>query len=209
MPGIAGLLRYVSSYQGGAYRDGAVERVDRWLTMFAADVRVPIASELARVLEEAFVTREKASESVRYWLKNPAQVSRGLIDSWKYATFLEIQTAGGSQHALFRLLDEEAALFGAQRVRALRGKRLYVYADDLSVHGMRILNDLTAWLKRDAPANFDVLLLLQRRLSDRETFVTKALEYSCLSIPGILMDPHTNALFRTSTQVISIPGAIA
>ena len=61
-------------------------------------------------------------------------------------------------------------------MRSRSGEGLYVYADDFSAHGMRILNDLTPWIAHHAPAEFDLLILLERSLTGQETYVTNELK---------------------------------
>ena len=50
-----------------------------------------------------------------------------------------------------------------------------MYVDDVSVQGMRILNDLTPWLRESAPRECVLLLAFQRRLLSQEAYVTSQL----------------------------------
>ena len=104
-----------------------------------------MGEELAHVLRSSFLTRDQAATELRDWLANPKKVSKGLISSWDEATFLDIAERGGSQHDVLDLLDEEAAADGEEPIRNRSRDRLYVYADDVSVQGMCVLNDLTSW----------------------------------------------------------------
>lgn len=167
------LASFVDQYQGGHVSD-AEEHVTEWLEMFAEpDV---VAKELAHVLRLSFLTRDQAAAEIAGWLANPKKVSRGLISSWDEATFLEAARAGGSQRDVLDLFEEAAAENGEETIRSRSGKRVYVYADDVSVHGMRLLNDLTPWMKSDAPDEFDLLILLQRRLTGKETYLANELK---------------------------------
>lgn len=175
MTAVEKLQQFVAVYQGGMHRDEADERVARWLGMFDADDRTPVAAELVHVLERSFLTREQASDGVIVWLENPERISGGLVETWEAATFLNVQTAGGSQRELYRLLDQHAMALGLPPASEYRGELAYVYVDDLSVHGMRVLNDLSPWIQCDAPDDFDLLLLLQRRLADQHDYITNEL----------------------------------
>ena len=167
------LAALVDEYRG-ARVSNARKHVRNWLQVFDEPDRV--GDELAHVLRSSFLTREQAASELRDWLGNPKKVSRGLISSWDEATFLDIAERGGSQHDVLDLLDEEAAANGEEPIRSRSGERVYVYADDVSVHGMRVLNDLTTWITHDAPTEFDVLILLERGLAGQETYVTNELK---------------------------------
>ena len=160
------------AYQDGIHEHRAPDRVGRWLQQFPEADRTAIAEELVHVLEHTFVSRGRVVHSIQRWLREPGAVTAGLIDDWSDATFLEVQTAGGSQHCLLDLIDGEAKKVGLGSVRRLRGTRLFAYVDDLAVHGMRVMNDLTPWLTSRAPARFTLLVLLQTSLSDRKRWVS-------------------------------------
>lgn len=165
------LASFVDQYQGGHVAD-AEEHVRKWLVMF--DEPDVVADELAHVLSRSFLTREQAAAEIAGWLANPKKVSRGRISSWDEATFLEVAIGGGSQHAVLDLFDEAAAENEEEPIRSRSGG-LFVYTDDVSVQGWRILNDLTPWMEDEAPAEFELLILLQRRLVGREQYVTNTL----------------------------------
>lgn len=165
------LASFVDQYQGGHVSD-AEKHVAGWLKMF----REPevVADELAHVLRRSFLTRGQAAAEIAGWLANPKKVSRGRISSWDEATFIEVAVGGGSQHAVLDLFDEAAAENEEESIRSRAGG-LFVYTDDVSVQGWRILNDLTPWMEHEAPSEFELLILLQRRLVGREQYVTNTL----------------------------------
>ncbi len=165
------LASFVEQYQGGHADAG--KHVTGWLQMF--DEPELVADELAHVLRRSFLTRERAAAEIAEWLAKPKKVSRGLISSWDEATFLEVAGAGGSQHAVLDLFDEAAAENGEEPIRGRSGG-VFVYADDVSVHGMRLLNDLTPWMENEAPAEFELVILLQRRLAGQESYLTTQLK---------------------------------
>jgi hypothetical protein len=175
MAGAADLATLVAEYQGGKYQASADARVKLWLTGFASALRTPIAEELAHVLGLAFLSHKQAVSSVRRWLKRPSEVSWGLVETWNDATFLSVQTAGGSQRALMKLLDAEAAKLDQQPVSACTGSKLFVYVDDVSVHGMRLLKDLKPWIKNKAPRKGELLVLLQRRRFGNQEYLNEQL----------------------------------
>lgn len=168
MSSIDELAHFVAEYQQRRMRN-ATDQVTAWLKMFdQADV---IGDELVHVLRITFLSREKATTEIRSWLADPKAVSNGGIDTWDKATFLDIAAAGGSQTAVLDLLDEEAGRNGENSIRSRKGNVLYVYADDVSVHGMRAMNDITPWLKEQAPREFNLLILLERGLTGRKDYV--------------------------------------
>ncbi len=158
------LASFVDQYQGGRVSD-AEEHVTQWLEMF--DEPDQVAEELAHVLRSSFLTREQAAAEIGGWLVNPKKVTRGLINSWDEATFLNVAGGGGSQRAVLDLFDEAAAENGEEPIRSRSGS-VFVYTDDVSVQGMRILNDLTpSWMNNEAPGEFELVILLQRGLGGR------------------------------------------
>jgi len=173
MSAIEELAALVDQYRGAPVPNSR-KHVRNWLGAFDEPDRV--GDELVHVLRSSFLTHDQAAKELGDWLANPKKVSRGLIDSWDEATFLDIAEGGGSQRDVLDLLDEEAAANGEEPVRARSGERLYVYVDDVSVHGMRILKDLAPWITHHAPAEFDLLILLERGLAGQETYVTNQLK---------------------------------
>lgn len=167
------LASLVDEYRA-AHVVSARKHVTGWLEMFNQPDRV--GEELAHVLRSTFLSRDHAVAEISGWLAAPKKVSRGLIASWDEATFLDIADRGSSQRAVLDLFDEAAARNGEEPIRRRSGERVYVYADDVSVHGMRILNDLTPWMVNDAPAEFDLLVLLERGLKGQESYVTTELK---------------------------------
>jgi hypothetical protein len=165
------LASFVDHYQGGQVSD-AEEHVTDWLEMFDEPDRV--ADELAHVLRRSFLTREQAAAEIAGWLAKPKKVSRGRISSWDETTFLDVAAGGGSQHAVLDLFDKAAVENGEEPIRSRSGG-VFVYADDVSVQGMRLLNDLTPWMEHEAPAEFELVILLQRRLAGRESYLTNTL----------------------------------
>jgi len=186
MPGIDQIVSLVANYQAGQYRDGAADRVNEWLTVFAAKDRVAIADELAHILRRAFFTREQAILSVHNWLDRPSDISGGIVQTWEEATFLGVQRAGGSQRAVLDLLDAEAVNMGIKRVSRCEGLKLFVYVDDVSIHGMRILNDVTPWIKETAPRVCTLLIVLQRRLLGQQDYVTNLLTTRARAVGKVL-----------------------
>ena len=167
------LINFVQMYQDNISWSVATDRVEKWLNIFPVNDRNLIFSELAHVLGNTFLTHEQAVLSVQQWLCKPDLVSGGIINDWEDATFLKIMSPGGSHEAIYSLLDGEAKKMGLAPISESKGLKLFVFVDDLSVHGIRILNDLTPWICSDAPGNFDLLILLQRRLTGREEYISK------------------------------------
>jgi hypothetical protein len=167
------LAAFIDEYRGARVPNSR-KHVRSWLRGFDEPERV--GDELVHVLRSTFLSREQAATELRDWLTNPKKLTKGLISSWDEATFLDIAERGGSQRDVLDLLDEEAVANGEAPMRSRSGEGLYVYADDVSAHGMRILNDLTPWIAHHAPAEFDLLILLERGLIGQETYVTNELK---------------------------------
>ena len=175
MDGTGELIALVESYQDGRYGDGAADRVAAWLERFPVGSRDMVANELAYVLARAFLTQQDAVDSVQRWLRDPAQLSQNIVSNWRDATFLSIQRGGGSQDDLLRIMCNEAAALDMPCPSDCNGQRLFVYVDDVSVHGMRLLNDFTPWFRERAPGRAELLILLQRQLRDRHGYLTREL----------------------------------
>jgi hypothetical protein len=176
MSSVEELQRFVEIYREGEYASNAEERVEKWLDMFPPADRLPIATELVHVLRKSFLTLEQATEKIVYWLKNPYIVSRALINSWEEASFLWVQTGGESQNTLHRLMDNASKRLDFPPLSDCRGTSLFVYADDISIHGTRVLNDLAPWIEEQAPKSFELLLLFHIQLVENRKWVMEKLE---------------------------------
>jgi hypothetical protein len=170
------LIELVKSYHGGLYSRGAAQRVERWFELFPQGTRQQVSDELAHVLGTAFLTRDESRALARQWLVTPSESSRGLLKDWSESTFLRVQSGGGSQADVLQILSEEAKASGVEDPTIAAGTKVHVYVDDVSVQGMRILNDLTPWIEGAAPAQAELLVLLQRRWGHREGWVTRELK---------------------------------
>jgi hypothetical protein len=139
------------------YREGEINQptpghVDHWVKQFDADVQDPILSELDYVLRKTYINRDKVLAFLGALLEVKELVGADPCSFWRRVNFLNIQGAGSSQREmlqLFGILLAEHCGFSIADCGATEGS--FLYLDDASFTGNRILGDLREWITNQSP----------------------------------------------------------
>ena len=152
---LASIANTIKDYRQGELPEPTPEHVDRWISQFDPDVQVPMLHELNNVFKHSYVSRNRAQELLE------KIVDYFHCDFWHDAHILNIQRQGNSQ-------AEIRELFG-QILRARCGPDVgfegsadgdSVYLDDAIFTGDRIINDLSVWIRDQAPERGTVHILV-------------------------------------------------
>jgi hypothetical protein len=148
------------------YREGDIprrtpEHIERWLCQFPEDAQDVILSEVDHLLSKTYISRD---EMVSF-LRDLATHSKFCDDDpkafWKRANLLDIQQGGNSQRemlAMFgELLREE---IGLELTDCGNNDGPFIYLDDGIFGGGRILHDLSNWIKKTAPAECELRIVV-------------------------------------------------
>lgn len=146
------------------YREGEIEQpspkhVDRWIKQFNPSAQEPLLMELDYVFKRTYFSKDVFREFLSSCLTNAAFTGPSHLDFWAHANFLNIQQHGHSQTEILELFSEE--LFNkcglnvkecGQEEGLTSSTKTFIYLDDILFGGMRVGNDLCAWIEDEAPA---------------------------------------------------------
>lgn len=149
------------------YREGEIDQptpdhVDRWVRQFDAGVQVPLMRELAHMLGVTYLSKQSVADFFGGQIRHSKLTGADPCAFWRRAYILEIQQNGRSQSDIRALFEESLAK--ECRINSLdhcgTDGGAFVYLDDVLFSGSRIGNDLAAWLKKDAPNEGDVHVIV-------------------------------------------------
>jgi hypothetical protein len=147
------------------YRSGEIEppnprHVGRWVSQFHEDVQDSILVELDHVLKQTYLSKVDVQDFLRRMLANESLAGSDPCAFWGKVEFLRIQGGGNSQRDMLQLLHPlllEMCGFGVEE--SGMNPDAYVYLDDVTFTGNRVLNDMAAWIRSDAPSMAKVYVL--------------------------------------------------
>jgi hypothetical protein len=166
----------VSDYREGDVARITPKKVDRWVSQFPDDIQDEILCELDYVLTRTYISRETAIAFLRN-LATHEKFSGGKPKAfWKRANLLDIQLGGNSQRELLamfgKILEQEHGLTLAD---CGSNDGPFVYLDDGLFGGGRVLQDLAAWIKKDAPDGCEIHVVVFALHSGGQYYVNQKL----------------------------------
>ena len=143
---LASIAHTIRDYRAGEIPEPTPEHVDRWIRQFDGDVQVPMLRELDYVFKRTYVPKSKALELFGKVVANFS------CDFWRASHILSIQENGNSQAEIRELVgrilkDKCGSDIGYQGAQG----RDFVYLDDAIFTGDRVIQDLSACIRRHAP----------------------------------------------------------
>lgn len=143
------------------YREGEIapidpDHVDRWIRQFDEDDRLVILSEMDRILQRHYLSRQKVIQLLKDLLDTKELFGDHPDQVIKTSHFLNIQGGGQSQRQMLELLNE--LTIGRYNINIFDHPdqpERYFYLDDVLFSGNRALNDIRDWLPQ-APRNLNL-----------------------------------------------------
>lgn len=158
---IESVVEVISDYRQGEIDPPTPEHVERWINQFDKAVRAPILAELGHVLRQTYVPRATAERRLTSIIESTKLTGKDRCSFWKSANFMDIQLGGNSQHEMLDIFSPRLAGscgFGVDDCGSTSG--VYIYLDDISFSGYRVLNDLQEWMRTDAPPSAEVHIVV-------------------------------------------------
>ncbi|HDR4441429.1 hypothetical protein BK720_01640 [Bacillus thuringiensis serovar brasilensis] len=131
------------------YKTGDIityEHVLTWINQFKEDERIVIISEIAHILKNYYMSKEKALEILSEVIQEKGIIRGGFEGNHHRIKFLDIQQKGNSQKDLLKLLDthlNEKFDIGIENC----GNEVdtYIYIDDCLYSGNTVKWDIINW----------------------------------------------------------------
>ena len=128
------------------------DHIDRWVAQFDDNVQIPILTELDYVLKKTYINRGRVLKFLENVLTTKTLVGADKCSFWRDVTCLNVQDAGNSQREMLSLFESvlmEQCGFALNDCGA-KGET-FLYLDDASFTGNRILGDVNSWIVNSAP----------------------------------------------------------
>lgn len=142
----------MADYRTGEVRKPDAAHVGKWINQFDYAVQLPMLREMDHVLKKTYFTRQNFVTFLTGLLKSKKFAGENPCEFWKNVGFLDIQHGGASQADMLKffdeLLKEECGLSIAD---CGKDAQTYVYLDDATFTGNRVLKDLSRWISEMAP----------------------------------------------------------
>lgn len=161
---VRGLLQRVASiaadYRAGELPAPDPDHIRRWIEQFDEVVREPVLREIAHVLEKTYMSRAQCEAFVRSLAKKNALAGNDPATFWNSVHFLRVQQGGESQIAMLDLFSKVLKKEHGIATLPEGPSETFVYLDDVSFSGNRILRDLRDWIAGRAPARGRVHIIV-------------------------------------------------
>lgn len=148
------------------YREGDVPRrtpqvVDEWVQQFPEDVQDGVLSEVNNLLGKTYISRADMTSFLQGLTAHAKFCGDDPNTFWKSANLLSIQQKGNSQREMLVMFGELLAQsIGVNLTECGSDAGPFVYIDDGLFGGGRVLQDLTSWIERKAPAEFELRIVV-------------------------------------------------
>ena len=149
---LASIATTIHDYRAGEIAQPSAEHVDRWVTQFDEEARLPILSEIDHVLKKTYFSRDTVLAFLNAVLIKKELASSDPCSFWPRVGILNIQLRGDSQREMIVLFDELLfSLCGLHTSDCGTDATTFVYLDDAIFTGNHVRNDLQRWIGQDAP----------------------------------------------------------
>lgn len=151
----------VADYRSGELEAPTPEHVNMWIRQFAKDVQLPLLRELDHILESTYFTRKFVSKWLGNLVTNEKIAGTDPEKFWRSANLLEIQEDGDSQRAMLSLFGKSLRKrYKLRRKDCGSANGPFIYLDDALFTGSRVGDDLSDWIKSDAPQKAQVHIVV-------------------------------------------------
>jgi hypothetical protein len=147
----------IADYRAGEIDALTAEHVETWVAQFDGEVQEPILGEVDHVLKQTYISKSAVQEFLSSLLKNEGLAGGDPCSFWTTVTYLNIQGGGNSQREMLEMFDELLRTecdFGIDDCNG--ASDAFLYLDDGIFSGNRIRNDITSWIKSEAPEHAKV-----------------------------------------------------
>lgn len=147
------------------YREGDVPRpssahIEKWVNQFDSAVQDPLLAEVDYILDHTYISRATFEGFTQKLCVNEKLVGKDPKAFWQGVRFLQIQGGGNSQREMLQMFDVVLQQQCGIRIEQCGGNGdTFLYLDDATFTGMRVRNDLIAWVKDRAPLKSNLVVV--------------------------------------------------
>lgn len=151
------LAEIISDYRNGEIKPLGPEHVKKWVSQFDEHVRHDILSELLHALQKTYVRESAIRAYFSKKIVGKDLAGENASDFWWTGNFLNIQTEGESQIQMLKIFGQELTRnVGIDVENCGSEDGNYIYIDDASFSGNKVLHDLMKFLQNFTPNNINL-----------------------------------------------------
>lgn len=165
-----------ADYRAGELPPPDADHVGRWIAQFDQPVREPLLRELAHVLERTYLSKVRCRQFIETVASSSKLAGDDPASFWRIADVLRIQQGGNSQKDMVALFAATLKTRFGMPALPQGGTRTFIYLDDVSFSGNRVLNDLRAWIAGPAPNTGTVYIVVLGSHNSGRSYATHNLK---------------------------------
>ena len=151
---IKSIITTTADYYAFAGGVSVEAHIDRWLQQFDESVQLPLLTEIDYVLKTTYFSKNKIISFLRRIINSERFAGQDPCAFWKSVNFLDIQGGGTSQKDMLSLFSNELeAKYNFKISDCCSDGGDFIYLDDFSFTGSRIIQDIKKWIVECAPQN--------------------------------------------------------
>lgn len=157
---LAQIATIIADYRAGELPARNAAHVTRWIAQFDEPVRDTVLQEVAHVLGHTYLSRERCQKFISSLATSEKVAGDDPGSFWRGVHFLRVQQGGQSQADMLALFGATLnEIYGIPELPS-GASDTFIYLDDASFSGNRVLNDLRAWIANVAPAAAKVHIIV-------------------------------------------------
>jgi len=167
----------IKDYRQGEIPQPTPTHVAKWVNQFDASQQSAILNEMDVLLKKTYFNKATMEGFLSNLVSNAKLVGANPAQFWHSVNFLDIQDGGSSQHEMLMMFSQiMKSKLGIRLDQCGSKGGLYVYLDDMSFTGNRVLNDLNKWIRDDAPSKAAVHVIVGAFHSGGQWYADKGIQ---------------------------------
>ncbi len=151
---IKSIITTTADYYAFANHASVEAHINTWLQQFDESVRLPLLTEMDYVLKKTYFSKHRIKSLLQKIITSEKFAGQDPCAFWKSANFLDIQGGGTSQKDMLSLFSNELeAKYNFKIDDCGSDGGDFIYLDDFSFTGGRIIQDIRKWIVECAPQN--------------------------------------------------------
>ncbi|WP_124463610.1 hypothetical protein [Burkholderia cenocepacia] len=152
---ISQIVAVAADYELGA---PTPQRVTDWLEQIRPGYRDIVLSELAHVLSQTYINKATVKQWMADFVRDVGVVGNNPEAFWRDAILLDVQGGGQSQRDMNQMVSAAVSAEFGFFPHVTSANPTYIYVDDISYSGTRILRDIERWAVDHAPDGARLLI---------------------------------------------------
>lgn len=167
----------IKDYRQGEIPQPSAAHVAKWISQFDAAQRVPVLAEMDALLKQTYINKATMEGFLLNLVLNAELAGANPAQFWPTVNFLDIQDGGSSQHEMLAMFAKSMkAELGITMDQCGSKGGPYVYLDDISFTGNRMLHDLKKWIQGDAPTKAAVHVIVGAFYKGGQWYANKGIQ---------------------------------